>query len=165
MSVAAGSIELNQCNNTALRKASRRLSQAYDEILSPSGLRSTQLSVLAEIDRGAGLPPMMGALADALVMDRSTLGKNLRPLERDGFITFAVDPTDRRTKRVVLTPAGRTKISEAQVMWQAAQQQFENKYGVEEATALRKALLRVAADTQPPTAPNAARQQEIRRLL
>src|SRR5476649_265532 len=103
MSATAPLIELNRCNNTALRKASRRLSQAYDEFLGPSGLRSTQLSVLAEIDRGAGVAPTMGELADALAMDRSTLGKNLRPLERDGFITSVVDQSDRRTKRIALT--------------------------------------------------------------
>ena len=147
MSAPVALIELHRCNNTALRKASRRLSQTYDEFLGPSGLRSTQLSVLAEIDRGAGVAPTMGELADALAMDRSTLGKNLRPLERDGFITSAADREDRRIKRVVLTPEGRRKISEAQVMWQEAQEQFENRFGVDEAKALRKALLRVTADT------------------
>ena len=147
MSTTCALIELNRCNNTALRKASRRLSQAYDEFLGPSGLRSTQLSVLAEIDRGAGVAPTMGELADALAMDRSTLGKNLRPLERDGFITSVVDQSDRRTKRIALTADGRKKIQEAQVMWQAAQEQFENRFGVREAEALRKALLRVTADT------------------
>jgi DNA-binding MarR family transcriptional regulator len=149
MHTLTGSIELNRCNNTALRKASRRLSQAYDEILEPSGLKATQLSILAEIDRRGDEPPTMKALAEALVMDRSTLGQNIRPLERDGLLALTDNPTDGRSKNVVLTKAGKGKVVEAEVMWRIAQDLFETHFGAREAAALRKALLLIATDTLP----------------
>src|ERR1700754_2759041 len=73
----------SDCSATALRKASRKVAQLFDEALAPCGLRSTQYSILVEISRHEGDPPTLQALADTLVMDRSTLGHNLRPLERD----------------------------------------------------------------------------------
>src|ERR1700758_603334 len=72
------------CNGTALRKATRRVSQLYDAVLSPCGLRSTQRSILIHIARTG--TPTMGDLAAALVLDRSALAHNLKPLERDGFV-------------------------------------------------------------------------------
>jgi DNA-binding MarR family transcriptional regulator len=149
MPTLTGSIELNRCNNTALRKASRRLSQVYDEILEPSGLKATQLSILAEIDRRGDEPPTMKTLAEALVMDRSTLGQNIRPLERDGLLALTDNPTDGRSKNVVLTKDGKGKVVEAEAMWRMAQDLFEKNFGVGEAAALRKALLLIATDTLP----------------
>ena len=69
----------SECFATAARKASRRLSQFYDEALEPSGLRSTQYAILAELAR-SGEPPTLAELASALVSDRSAVGHNLRPL-------------------------------------------------------------------------------------
>src|SRR3981081_1650477 len=80
------SASASPCFATAMRKASRRLSQLYDEVLEPSGLRTTQFAILSELERRAKAPPTMRELADAMVMDRSALGHNLRPLERDGVI-------------------------------------------------------------------------------
>src|SRR5271155_138943 len=93
------------CNCTALRKASRRMSQLYDEALAPCGLRTTQRAILNHIKR-AGTPGM-GELAEALVMDRGALAHNLKPLERDGFLQVRVDPKDRRNRIVILTTAGK----------------------------------------------------------
>lgn len=76
------------CIATAMRKASRRLSQLYDDALAPSGLRTTQYAILSELERRSKRPPTMRELADAMVMDRSALGHNLRPLERDGLIAL-----------------------------------------------------------------------------
>jgi DNA-binding MarR family transcriptional regulator len=149
MSTAGNSIELSRCNNTALRKASRRLSRAYDEALAPSGLRSTQLSVLAEIERRTEAPLTIRALADVLVMDRSTLGQNLRPLERDGLLAFSGNPSDARSKYVVLTDDGKKKVVEAHALWRLAQNQFEQKFGAKEAAALRTTLLGIANDVSP----------------
>src|SRR3981081_4702379 len=88
------------CFATAIRKASRRLSQLYDDALEPSGLRTTQFAILSELERRAKEPPMR-ELADAMVMDRSALGRNLRPLERDGLIALE-EGEDRRQRRVVM---------------------------------------------------------------
>ena len=84
-------IEPNSCNCAALRKASRRMSQFYDAALAPCGLKSTQFAVLAEIERRAEMPPTIRDLAERLVMDQSTIGQNLRPLEREGLIALVTD--------------------------------------------------------------------------
>ena len=101
-------IEPNRCNCTALRKASRRMSQFYDSTLVPSGLRSTQFAMLAELDRRADTPPTIRELSEALVMDQSTIGQNLRPLGRERLISLVQDEADRRSRRVKITrPGGR----------------------------------------------------------
>ena len=92
----------SECYGTALRKASRCVTALYDETLAPSGLRSTQFAILAEIvDRDEG-PPTLNQLADDLVLDRSGLGHSLRPLEREGLIRLEKSSTDRRSTLVAL---------------------------------------------------------------
>jgi DNA-binding MarR family transcriptional regulator len=134
----------NRCNNTALRKATRRVSQLYDSVLAPAGLRSTQRSILVNIARFGS--PTMGQLAASLVLDRSALGHNLRPLEREGFIVLDVDPDDRRSRLAKLTKKGASKLRETAVLWQVAQDRFENKFGIAKAKALREALGVIAAE-------------------
>lgn len=129
------------CNCLALRQAARALTQRYDDALAPVGLRVTQFSVLAKLGRLG--PSSVQALAADLVMDRSTLGHNLRPLEREGLLALAIDPHDRRAKRLVLTDAGKAKLAEARPLWRAAQLAFERSYGETEAQSLRTSLARV----------------------
>jgi DNA-binding MarR family transcriptional regulator len=139
-------IEPNRCNCTALRKASRRMSQFYDAALAPAGLRSTQFSMLAEIERRAQKPPTIGELADVLVMDQSTIGQNLRPLQREGLIELVQDPADRRSRRVKLTRTGRARFAAARPLWDAAQTQFEGSFGQRAAAELRGVLLTIFRD-------------------
>jgi DNA-binding MarR family transcriptional regulator len=87
--VTASKTAKSSCNCTALRKATRRVSQLYDSALEPCGLRATQRAILSQIDR-SGAPPL-AELAEALVMDRGALTHNLKPLERDGFVEIKVD--------------------------------------------------------------------------
>src|ERR1700736_5846144 len=117
------------CHATAARKATRRLTQLYDDALAPSGLRSTQVAILAELDLRAGGPPTMRELAEALVMDRSSLGHTLRPLERDGLIAFEQSTEDRRRQHVTLTRAEKAKFREATRQWATAQKRFEGVFG------------------------------------
>jgi DNA-binding MarR family transcriptional regulator len=131
------------CNGTALRKATRRVSQLYDAVLAPSGLRGTQRSMLIHIARAGA--PTMGELAGALVLDRSALAHNLKPLERDGLVEVVVDPADKRGRLVRLTPLGETRLAASQVMWRQAQQRFEAAFGPERAAALRDALDTIAS--------------------
>jgi len=131
------------CNGTALRKATRRVSQLYDAILAPCGLRSTQRSILIHIAR-AGMPTM-GDLAAALVLDRSALAHNLKPLERDGFVAVAVDPADKRNRLVTLTAMGEAKLAESQTLWRQAQHRFETTFGTEQASVLRQSLAVIAS--------------------
>jgi DNA-binding MarR family transcriptional regulator len=134
----------NNCNCTALRKASRRASQLYDEALVSCGLRVTQLAILNQIVRMG--TPAMGELARALVMDRGALAHNVKPLERDGLIETVADPADRRNRLIALTRAGRRKIAEAEHLWARAQERFEASFGAKESAALRRALAFIASD-------------------
>lgn len=129
------------CNCLAMRQAARQITQLYDVELAPVGLRITQYSVLAFLGRLG--PSKLQDLADALVMDRSTLGHNLRPLERDGLVRLAVDENDRRTRRLELSPAGKAKLEEARPHWRAAQKRFEGSYGATAAKELRTTMRRV----------------------
>ncbi|MGY4265718.1 putative ArsR family transcriptional regulator [Bradyrhizobium sp. USDA 4519] len=85
--------EPSRCNLTALRKATRRVSHLYDQVLATSGLRGTQRAILVYVRRSGA--PTMGELAAALVLDRTALNHNLKPLERDGLLTITVDKSDR----------------------------------------------------------------------
>jgi DNA-binding MarR family transcriptional regulator len=139
-------IESNRCNCAALRKASRRISQFYDSALAPCGLKSTQFAMLTEIDRRADGPPTIRELAEAMVMDQSTIGQNLRPLEREGLITLVQDETDRRSRRIKLTKAGRARFAAAFPLWSAAQTRFESGFGQGAAAELRAVLATIARD-------------------
>src|SRR5271169_439339 len=101
----------NLCNVTALRKATRHVSQLYDAMLAPTGLRSTQRAILVYVARYGS--PTMGELATALVLDRSALNHNLKPLERDGLLQIVVDRDDRRSRRILLSKQGEAKLKES----------------------------------------------------
>jgi len=130
------------CHATSLRKATRRISQMYDAVLAPCGLRSTQRSILMQIARSQ--VPSMSELATALVIDRSALAHNLKPLERDGFVSVEIDPNDRRSRLVKLTVEGETKLIESQAYWEKAQECFESVVGAEHASDLRASLNYIA---------------------
>jgi DNA-binding MarR family transcriptional regulator len=132
------------CNGAALRKATRRVTQLYDNVLAPSGLRASQRSILLNIDR-AGTPTMT-ELAHSMVLDRSALAHNLKPLERDGYLIQVRDSHDGRSRRVQLTPQGRRKLAEATRLWRQAQTRFEAVYGAERAASLREALADIFSD-------------------
>jgi DNA-binding MarR family transcriptional regulator len=132
------------CNCTALRKASRRVSQLYDSALEPCGLRTTQRAILSHIAR-SGMPSL-GELAEALVMDRGALTHNLKPLEREGLVEINVDPDDRRNRQVELTARGRKKLEESARLWKRAQDGFEAAFGAAKSAALREALAYVVSE-------------------
>ena len=127
------------CNCAALREAARYVTQVYDQHLIASGLRTTQYSILARLKR---LGPMtINALAQELVMDRTTLGRNIVPLQRKDLIAAKTGRDDRRSKELHLTKAGLVRLSAAAKGWGKAQAQFEATFGSDRASALR-ALLR-----------------------
>ena len=117
------------CTCFAVRRAARHLSQSYDRFLAPTGLRTTQFSLLRVLDRTG--PRTIQALAAAMGLDRTTLGRNLRPLERDGLVAIDVDANDRRGRALQITGAGRAKMEQAQALWQQAQSRFVETYGPE----------------------------------
>src|SRR5262245_822329 len=88
-----------------VQRAARALARRFDDALRPLQLTSGQFSLLMSLNRPE--PPTIGSVANLLAMDRTTLTANLKPLERRGLVRVAVDPADRRGRRLSLTPAGR----------------------------------------------------------
>jgi len=137
------------CTCGSLRKASRRISQFYDAALAPVGIKSTQFSILAEVERGNIEGPLsMCELATAMVMDRSTLGHNLRPLERDDLLSLRLTLTDRRKRHVALTKKGRSTLRRARRLWRTAEGRFETIFGKRHAADLREVLLYIAGNDE-----------------
>ena len=141
---------LPACNNTALRRAARRLGSLYDDALAPLGLKATQMGLLAEIERmkaaGAGQAPALQDLALNLAIQISALTHALRPLVRDGMVELQVDEQDKRVKRAALTRAGTDRMHQAYSRWAAANQRVEDVLGPESAAALRAMADYVASD-------------------
>jgi DNA-binding MarR family transcriptional regulator len=137
------------CTCGSLRKASRRITQFYDTALAPVGIKSTQFSILSEVDRGSGSGPLsMCELATAMVMDRSTLGHNLRPLERDELLILRLALADRRKRHVELTRKGRSTLQRARRLWRTAEGRFEKIFGKQHAAELRTVLLNIAGNNE-----------------
>jgi DNA-binding MarR family transcriptional regulator len=132
-----------ECNCLALRQATRNVTQFYDQCLAPTGLRTTQFSILAKLKRLG--PLTINALARELVMDRTTLGRTMLPLERDGLITIEDGVSDRRSKELHLTKAGAERVRVARKLWSDAQTRFESAFGAKRASHLRNELRAVAA--------------------
>ena len=130
------------CNCTALRKAARHLTRFYDACLAEVGLRGTQYAILLYLAREGAVP--VGALADAMVMDRTTVGHAIKPLERDHLVSIDVDPTDRRSRLISLTKAGATKVEDGRNAWSKAQQIFESRFGEGAARDMRRTMADVA---------------------
>jgi DNA-binding MarR family transcriptional regulator len=133
----------DECNCLAVRQAARHITQFYDQFLAPSGLRTTQFSILAKLRR---LGPMtINALAEELVMDRTTLGRNILPLEREGLIAVVPGERDRRSKDLQLTDEGAARLRSAAKGWARAQSQFEAVFGPKRTKDLRALLHTVSA--------------------
>lgn len=130
------------CNCLALRQASRRVTQLYDRELAPAGIMVGQYAILARL--GQEGPTSIQELAALLVMDRSTLGHLLRPLESRDLVTLAVAGHDRRSRTVVLTASGKALLAQARVLWSAAQAKFDAAFGREQAARARDLLKRIA---------------------
>lgn len=126
------------CNCLALRQAARYVTQFYDRHLAATELRTTQFSILAKLKRLG--PTTINALAGEMVMDRTTLGRNILPLERDGLITIEQEESDRRSKKLYLTKAGAERLRRAFKLWVEAQKQFEGALGGKRASQLRGLL-------------------------
>ena len=127
------SVMARSCMCASVRRASRALTNLYDEILAPSGLRVMQFSLLAHL--ASVDETTLTRLADARVIDRTTLTRNLTPLERDGFVAITAG-ADRRTRVVRITDAGRAAMKRAFPYWQVAQQQVMSGLGGERFGAL-----------------------------
>lgn len=129
------------CSCSALRQAARYVTRLYDAELAPVGLGVNQYSILAKLDRFG--PQSIQDLAVLQVMDRSTLGHLLRPLEQRKLVALIVDEHDRRSRRVELTSAGTALVRKARPLWALAEQRFVTAFGEEAAQSLRATLRQV----------------------
>jgi DNA-binding MarR family transcriptional regulator len=128
-------VEMAQCEEIGrtcacykVRKAARAVTKLYEEVLRPSGLRPTQFSLLmATRIRG---PVTVSKLAQATVMDRTTLTRNLQILEKRGFISIKPGG-DRREREVNLTPLGMEALAQAIPLWEEAQERVRHGLGEE----------------------------------
>ena len=115
------------CLCALIRKAGRIVTRNYDRCLKPSGLKATQLGMLARI---AGHPAItVSELGELLYMDQTTVSRNLRVLEKSGYIHVEEEMTDHRIKRIQITDFGVSRMNEAIPLWEKAQSDMERVLG------------------------------------
>jgi DNA-binding MarR family transcriptional regulator len=129
------------CVCASLRKATRSVTQLYDNALRPSGLRATQFNILSTIQGGG--EATVTQLTRMLLIDQTTLTRGLALLERDGLIK-AVPKPDGRLKSVRLTRKGEQTLAKAQPLWAAAQEQVISQIGPDVWETLNRQLERLA---------------------
>jgi DNA-binding MarR family transcriptional regulator len=100
-----------------IQRAARAIARRFDEALRPCGLTNGQFSLLISLNRPA--PPPMGPVASLLAMDRTTLTAALKPLERRGLVRVSPDPSDRRSRILILTEQGRELLANALPIWKS----------------------------------------------
>jgi DNA-binding MarR family transcriptional regulator len=142
-----------------LRKASRAVTQVFDKSMQPSRLRATQFSVLAVL-ASVG-PSTITHLSQFLVMDRTTLARNLRPLERKRLISITKGK-DRRTKTVILTKRGGKALGGSLAQWQKAQDMVVEKLGEERWKSLLETLSLLPSLFAPESGDTPSSEEDIR---
>jgi DNA-binding MarR family transcriptional regulator len=128
----------DHCLCLHVQRAARALARRFDEALRPVGLNQGQFSLLTSLNRPE--PPTMGAVADLLALDRTTLTANLKPLERRGLVQIMVDPHDRRSRRLILTAAGRALLASAAPIWKREHAHVERLMRAASPDAMRAGL-------------------------
>ena len=124
------------------RKAARAVTQLFDAVLQPSGLRATQFTLLIAVSLAGDLP--LSALADTLAMDRTTLARELKLLAHEGLVTIAV-AQDRRARVVTLTRPGQEALARALPLWAQAQARIESQVGADHWRSARAHLDKLVA--------------------
>lgn len=142
-SVGSDPNEVVECTCMRMRKATRRITQIYDQTLSPSQLTSPQFGLLAYLNAAADAGEgrlQLGILAERLGMDPTTLNRNLKPLEAQDLLTTTPCPNDRRVRLVGLTDTGRASLLAALPLWREARDRVRAQVGVETLVALNSLL-------------------------
>lgn len=140
---------IDNCMCHKARMAARAITRSYDEALRPTGLRATQVSVLAAVGAEGALS--ITSLADSLEMERTTLTRNLRPLEDQGYVVLA--PEARHRSRVLtLTASGRKVLMEALPLWEEAQRQMKRRLGAARWPQVQEALADLTEESHRPQA-------------
>ncbi|MBN9247430.1 MAG: MarR family transcriptional regulator [Hyphomicrobium sp.] len=116
-----------KCYCIALRKAERRVTSVYDEALKPAGVNIAQFSLMRTIEREA--PVSLSKIGRLAELDRSTIGRNVKVLERMGLVK-TLHGEDQREAAVVLTARGRSVLVDGAKLWDEAQTMIEKRLGV-----------------------------------
>jgi DNA-binding MarR family transcriptional regulator len=144
--------EVMDCTCLRIRQAARQFTQLYDHALEPAGLTVAQFGLLANLYGIAVRQPdglSIGAIAQRLGMDPTTLNRNLKPLKTKALVKDGSDPSDRRVRVVQITEKGQRKLSKAMVLWRQAHGRIEQALGHKERTALNDALDYAMARLEP----------------
>ncbi|MFC9539321.1 MarR family winged helix-turn-helix transcriptional regulator [Lysinibacillus sp. NPDC056959] len=117
------------CVCANLRKKTRVVTQLYDKLLQPTGLKITQYSMLANIDHQQSVS--ISRLSEILLLDQTTITRNINLLKQNGYVDLTKDPQDARTKVITLTEKGGEKLTEAAPIWEEIQEKIINDIGLE----------------------------------
>lgn len=129
----------NCCLCLHVQRAARALARRFDEALRSLGLTNGQFSLIMSLNRPE--PPTMTSVAALLAMDRTTLTAALKPLERRGLIAVTPDRADRRSRRLTLTPQGKTLLASAVPVWEETHRDMESQFKDGDVDRLRSSLL------------------------
>lgn len=134
------------CICTSLRQAAQATTEIYDRILEPSGLKITMFRVLRRLSHAG--EPTISELARIVELDRSSLGRNLKVLERENFVRLIDGEADERSKVVRLTPKGKAALAKALPLWTEAQSRLTAALGGNDKQAVFNVLAKVSSDLQ-----------------
>ncbi len=130
----------DHCLCLHIQRAARAVARRYDEALRPAQLTNGQFSLLMALNRPQ--PPNLGELSTLLGMDRTTLTANLKPLARRGLLKVTIDPTDKRSRCLCLTPEGRAALAVALPLWKRVQAEMGRR--IKQSSRLRADLRALA---------------------
>lgn len=125
--MSASLLDPAHCISNNLHKTARAVSRIYAEEMRPAGLARSQFAILGHLRHGG--PLRLSELAQRLYMERTTLTRNLRPLEQAGLVERTTLPDDARVKVIVITPEGMDKLAEARRYWRKAQKRLLEQFG------------------------------------
>lgn len=130
---------MTKCYCTSIRIAARRVTSMYDEALSPIGVNAAQFALLRKL--GESSPVSIRQLADRTELERSTVARNIRVLEKGALVKLGPLPGDSRATAIRLSDRGQMALLDGNRLWKQAQSSFERRLGARHASALRKTLL------------------------
>jgi DNA-binding MarR family transcriptional regulator len=138
---------IETCACHRIRMAARAVTRAYDEALRPIGLRATQASVLAAVAAEGAMS--ITALARFIGMDRSTLTRNLAPLEKEGLLSLGSEGW-RRSRMLAITAKGKSRLEKALPLWEDAQRRLKREIGARQWDDVQQSLDHLIRGSAPP---------------
>ncbi|HBS60097.1 MAG TPA: MarR family transcriptional regulator [Firmicutes bacterium] len=137
----ANLFDMQRCACGNIRKTARIITQFYDQYIQPTGLRSSQCSLLFNISLHGNAS--ISELGTLLLMDQTTVTRNIEILRKQKYITVEKEENDARVKLISITKSGRDKLAEAVPLWAQAQLEIEKGLGVEQYQEFLKMLRKI----------------------